>query len=152
MSTSKLLTEVTNAINVLGEDGTIHVLRESTKNNSKNKHIDFVIKIVCEKLGLAPEQILLRTKITKHLIAIQFICYYCHVISEDASVKDTKRNNCLRHYDVALRISRSRELVGKYVTIVAKKKKDKKDTFRQDCFKIFDEQVKKYLKTLNKVA
>jgi hypothetical protein len=133
-STQNLLHLVSKSIDVLGEEETVNVLRKATASAGKNDHIDFVVEMVCQKLNFKPEQLIDRTRNTKRLLAINFICYYCYLIGN------------ISYKDLGVRIKRSRPLVYSYIKNMEEKRGNKSEAYYQEHFKEFDTQIKKYQK------
>ena len=142
-ATQQLLSAVSKSVEMLGESKTAEILNQATVSNEREKHIQFIIKMVCDRLKYSPDLITERNKNNKRIMVLYFICHYCYLLFNPNSVNG-RRKSSDGMGQIALVLKRNHTIISAYNKKMVNKRKDKTDKYYQDNFKFFDEEIKKY--------
>jgi len=147
ITTSNLLNELVKTIDTFGEQRTIEILQTEREKDESQKHISFVINMVCEQFGITPEQVSTyqwrdkKNRTNKSILAIKFISYYSYEFFNETGVG---------YQDIGRRLNRKHGIVLKHHhdMRINRKNNTTENEYNLNCFKHFDVKVKKYLKTI----
>lgn len=134
--THKLLHEVTRTVEEIGAKETCDILIEARAKNKAIDFMDFVIKVVCEKYNVSPDDVIKsHSAENKRVSALRFICFYCY----NHGIKGLKINQ----EEIGSKLNRRQPLINRYSQEM-KAKRLEKNTQLQKYFTYFDVQIKSY--------
>lgn len=115
-STSRVLREVANHLDILGEEHTLNLILKDRKQNLSVVYIDKVIEIVCTHLSISAEKLYQKGRhdIKKNL-SLRLISYYC-------CEKLSKHG--VTHMSVSVKLKKTRSLITRYCAEMIQKRKD----------------------------
>ena len=142
-TTSKLLIEVAKSIDEFGEQRTHDILFKERTKNVAAKHINFVIKLICNTLTINIDKIIdgKGRANRKRVLAIQLICYYSYEKFKALGVSLS---------DIANRLKRGDTIVHKHHAKISLDRKDftKANEYNQKNYKFLDAEVAQYIKSI----
>lgn len=128
-------------VEVFGEIYTHDLLYNERTKNESQKHITFVISLICDYLSISIEQVILQKgrEQNKRILAIKLISYYSYEHFKAFGVTFN---------DIGNRLKRRHSLIVKYHSSVLQNRLDRtiENSYNQKIYKHFDSELSKYLK------
>lgn len=145
--TQNLLSVLSRAVDVFGEDKTAQILNDATVNKPKVEFINFVISMVCERLKFHPNSITSKSRNKKRMIVVKLICYYAYVFGNKYPIfivnKNSTRKTNICYTEIADIIQRDEKIVRCYCNEIINQRD--KNNFYYDDFNYFDEVINTYI-------
>ncbi len=141
-STSRVLREVANHLDILGEEHTLNLILKDRKQNLSVCYIDKVVEIVCTHLSIPIERLYQKGRHdVKQYLSLRLISYYC-------CEKLSKHG--ITHASVSVKLKKTRPTITKYCIDMVKKRKDDsvENKWVLKCCKELDLLIAGYIKTI----